>query len=518
MLSKSDLLSHLQCPRMLWLKRHRSDLSRGEGTALDRRVGDGHLVGEKAREALGEYIWPSASDDYAATVEHALSLLAAEPKKAGVEVPLLRASLYIRADALIPEGPGYVLRETKSSSFPLKRDKTPGTPKDHHVNDVAIQAWVMADSGLAMQRTELALLDTQWRYPGDGDYSGLFRQLDVSAEVRERSELVPGWLAAAQDTVEGDMPAAAVGRQCREPYECPYQSFCTELEPVGEEHPITLLPDKAGKDLARKLRETRGYTSLLQPSPEELTGTQSALYQRMQRAHRTGKTILEAAVHEIMRNLPFPRYYFDFEGIDLPVPKWVGVRPFEQIPFQWSCHIERTPGVFEHRAFLDLSGDDPSEPCVRALLQTIDVSDDGPIIVYSQTYEKGRFEGLAQRHPEYADVLTRYIGRLVDLLPMVKQHLYDPRMRGQFSIKKVLPVVAPDLTYEELEEVQEGTGAQVAYLQASFDAALSSQRRAELRDRLLRYCEQDTWAMVEVGSFLEGRGRPQRPQPGVVSA
>jgi hypothetical protein len=107
--------------------------------------------------------------------------------------------------------------------------------------------------------------------------------------------------------------------------------------------------------------------------------------------------------------------------------------------------------------------------------------------------------------------MNRCIERLVDLHPMVKENLYDPRMRGSFSIKKVLPVVAPDLNYEELEEVQEGTGAQVAYLRACFETTLTPERRGLLKDRLLQYCEQDTWAMVEVGYFLEGRGRPVRP-------
>jgi len=512
MLSKTDLLSALQCPRMLWLKQHRPDLFPDASAAMDRRVIDGDIVGTKAREVLGRFVWPPAHSDHAAAVDVALKQLADNPGTPAVEVPMLREGLYSRADALIPEGAGYVLRETKSSTFPLKRDKvTPGKPEEHHLNDVAIQVWTMAGVGLPIQRAELNLLDNQWRYPGNDNYSGLFRQLDVSAEVQARLELVPNWLAAAEEVVSGNMPDVRVGRQCREPYECPYQASCLELEPPGEEHPITLLPDKAGKDLARKLQEARGYTSLLQPTPDELTGKQSALYQRIQHAHRTGETIVEPPVREQMAALAYPRYYFDFEGIDLPVPRWAGVRPYEQVPFQWSCHVERAPGVFEHRAFIDLSGDDPSLSCIRAMLDTIDLDDGGPIIVYYQAYEKGRLEGFSQRHPEHAAAMNRYIERLVDLHPMVKENLYDPRMRGSFSIKKVLPVVAPDLNYEELEEVQEGTGAQVAYLRACFETTLTPERRGLLKDRLLQYCEQDTWAMVEVGYFLEGRGRPVRP-------
>src|SRR6266566_2006106 len=68
----------------------------------------------------------------------------------------------------------------------------------------------------------------------------------------------------------------------------------------------------------------------------------------------------------------------DFEGIDLPVPRWVGVYPYEHVPFQWSCHIEREPGVFAHAEFLDLSGEDPSLRCMDAMRLAIDQYDGGP--------------------------------------------------------------------------------------------------------------------------------------------
>ena len=81
-------------------------------------------------------------------------------------------------------------------------------------------------------------------------------------------------------------------------------------------------------------------------------------------------------------------------------------------------------------------------------------------------------------------------------------------MRGSFSIKAVLPTIAPDLDYDNLEEVTDGTAAQVAYLYAALDPQTAPERRAELRDRLLIYCKQDTWAMVEVAYFLQRLARP----------
>lgn len=514
MLTKSDLQSFLQCPRKLWLEHNKPDLVPTDDPTLYRRATDGNIVGEKAREQLGKgYLWLPTQDDKKEAAEHAKTMLATSPGKPAAEIPMVHGVLYARADALVPEGNRYILRETKASNFPLKSDKkSPGQAKEHHLNDVAIQIYVMEGLELPLGRVELNLLNSQWRYPGNGNYSGLFRQLDVTEEARVRKEKVPEWLREAQAVLSGDMPEVITGKQCSDPYDCPFLAFCKKKDPPGPEHPIELLPDSAGKALARKLRTEKGYTSILEPNSSELTGKNSDLFQRIQLAHKTGKALLKPGSDTLLKKLPYPRYYFDFEGIDLPVPRWKGVRPYEHVPFQWSCHIERSPGVFAHEEFLDLSGDDPSLACIERLQEVIDPADGGPIIVYHMTYEKLRLQELGQRHPQHADTLQRYIDRLFDLLPVVKEHFYDSSMEGSFSIKKVLPVVAPDLDYGELGDVQEGTSAQVAYLYAVFDPNATPNRKADLEKKLRIYCRHDTWAMVEVAHFLAGRGRPPRPE------
>jgi CRISPR/Cas system-associated exonuclease Cas4 (RecB family) len=513
-LTKSDLQSFLQCPRKLWLEHHRQDLMPSDDDPKScRRKVDGNIVGEKARQQLGtNFIWPPGMADMADAAHNARELLAASPDKAAAEVPMVCGNLYARADALIPEASGYVLRETKASSFRLKKDKvTPDVPDSHHLNDVAIQAWVMEGSGLTCARVELNYLNNLWLYPGNEDYAGLFRQIDVTEEAKPLKLLVPDWLQQAENTLASEMPATETGKQCKKPYECPFKDFCIQHDPERPEHPIELLPESAGKKLAAKMRQTKGYESILEPSPGELVGAQADLYRRIQLAHRTGQAVLVPGSDAMMANLPYPRYFFDFEGIDLPVPCWVGVRPFEQIPFQWSCHIERSPGVYELAEFLDLTGDDPSLPCIQRMREVIDTDDGGPIFVYFATYEKGRLEGFAKRHPEHAGLMQKYIDRLVDLLPLVKKYYYHPAMRGSFSIKKLLPVISPSLDYGELDEVQDGIGAQVAYLSAAFDQKTTPERKADLEAKMRIYCRQDTWAMVEVAYFFANESRPVRP-------
>ncbi len=472
------------------------------------------MVNEAARRAIGPtFIWPKGNEDKTAAMNKAIAQMAASPGTPVVEMPLVHEDLYARLDALLPGATGLILQETKSSTFPLKTDKvTPAAPQDNYLDDVAIQAWVLEGCGLPMERAELNLLNSKWAYLGDDNYEGLFRQMDVTAQIEVKKALVPIWLEEAREVIKNGMPVLVTGGQCKKPHDCSFKAFCETLDPPGPEHPIELLPDSGGKGLAKKLKAEKGYVSVLEPQPFEFTGANTALYLRIQKAHREGMAVLEPGADKFMAALPYPRYYFDFEGIDLPVPRWAAVRPYEQIAFQWSCHIERSPGVFEHHAFLDVTGDDPTLPCIEKMREVIDPEDNGPILVFYQTYEKGRLEGMVVRHPEHADLVNGYIGRLVDLHPLVKHHFYDPRMKGSFSIKKVLPVIAPDLDYKDLEEVQEGTGAQIAYLNLAFEA-MEPADWERLRKNALLYCDQDTWAMVELGYFLEGKARPNGLRP-----
>lgn len=510
MLSKSDLAAFRQCPRRLWLETHAPHEADPGNKGSWRRVQDGTLVGNMARNALGaKVVWPQSQETPELAAAAAIALLSNAPGRPGVEIPLLRDGLSARADALIPGRKGYVLQETKSCTFPLKKDGSPGKVDDHLLDDLAIQIWVMTGGALPMERAELNFLNGKWRYPGGGDYSGLFRQYTVGPEIQERIADVPQWLAAAKQVVNGVMPTTATGSHCNQPYACTFHRYCNSIDPKGAEHPIELLPG-AGKRLAKQLRETRGYTSLLEPQFDEFTGKGAPLFRRMQQAHRASIAVLETSSGDTLAALAYPKYYLDFEGINLAVPIWEGVRPYEQIPFQWSCHIENSPHAFEHREFLDLSGSDPSLACMRALLEAIRADGVGPIFVYHQTYEEGRLSEFAQRHPKFAPEMNSLIRRLVDLRPLVESSYYHPGMRGSFSMKKLLPTIAPELAYSELGGVTDGTAAQVAYFAAALDPETTEEEKNQSREDLLRYCKQDTWAMVEVAYHLQRLGRPSR--------
>ena len=133
------------------------------------------------------------------------------------------------------------------------------------------------------------------------------------------------------------------------------------------------------------------------------------------------------------------------------------------------------------------------------LLATL--GNEGPILVYSH-FEKTRLKELADLFPDLADGLNRFIDRLVDLLPLTRQNYYHPEMKGSWSLKMVLPTIAPDIDYGSLEEVQDGGGAQLAYAEA-IDPVATESRRQELTERLLEYCKLDTLALVKLVSFFQ---------------
>src|SRR5262249_20061063 len=145
-------------------------------------------------------------------------------------------------------------------------------------------------------------------------------------------------------------------------------------------------------------------------------------------------------------------------------PAFAGTRPYEALPFQWSCHVETASKQLEHAEFLDTSGAPPMRAVAESLL--VALGTDGPILVYTD-YERRVLAALAERFPDLAAGLNAAIARTVDLHPPTKQHYDHAALNGSWSLKAVLPTVAPDLDYTKLREVQDGLAAQRAYLEAS---------------------------------------------------
>jgi hypothetical protein len=238
-----------------------------------------------------------------------------------------------------------------------------------------------------------------------------------------------------------------------------------------------------------------GYRDIRDVPSSEISGQ---IQERIHRVTREGLPELLPGARAFVDDLPYPRFHLDFETIGPAVPIWPDTRPYQSLPIQWSCHIERSRSLVEHREFLDLSGDPP----MRALAEQLvaDLETQGPVLMYT-SYEKGVIGDLADMFPDIAGELQAIINRLVDLHPVTKANYYHPDMLGSWSIKAVLPTIAPEMDYELLEGINVGTEASSAYLEA-VNPETSEERREEIRVDMLRYCKHDTAAMLKLVQFF----------------
>lgn len=389
------------------------------------------------------------------------------------------AGVRIRADVLMRFPMADRLIEVKAGS----------APKDGYLWDCAIQTWVMRGAGRPVLIASLALIDNNFVYSREGDYRGLLALNDCTEQVEALLPHVPALVEDFKAVIAGPMPDISTGRHCSKPYDCPFHSHCSASEPPPPEYPIEDLP-RAGVALLASLRAAR-LSDLRDVPLEELKNPR---HRRVASAVRSGKAYVSDDFVPMLEGLAYPRYYLDFETIAFVVPRWLNTRPNQQVVFQFSCHIEQSDGTLSHHEFLDLTGNNPSFNVVIALLKTMGGS--GPILVWNKAFEIGRLEELAAIFPSHGKALHDLIERVVDLLDIYRDHYYHRDMHGSWSIKKVLPTVAPELDYRTLE-VGDGFLAQAAYRDAV--APNTSQTfREEIRRNLLDYCKRDTEAMVRL--------------------
>ena len=259
-----------------------------------------------------------------------------------------------------------------------------------------------------------------------------------------------------------------------------------------------LATSRSKNNKLRNLIEVEGVSDLRQVPDELLNPKQLRV-----KTHTLGGSVYfnaDGAAAELAQH-KLPALFLDFETINFAVPIWKGTRPFQQIPFQFSLHRLSRTGKLTHKEFIDLSGQDPSRRFAEALIAAC--GERGPIFVYS-SFESNRIYELAKRFPKLARPLLAIDDRLVDLLPIASEHYYHPDQQGRWSIKNVLPTIAPDLRYDELDGVQDGGMAMMAFREALHPDTAGA-RKVEIEGQLLDYCRLDTEAMVRVWAYFSRR-------------
>ena len=490
-LSKSKITRFEQCPKRLWLSVHRPELAEQDEGA-EARFAIGHEVGRIACALLPDGVMVEAEPDLAAAIARTQALLACRPRRPIFEATLEHDGVLVRIDILEPAARrGWRMAEVKSST----------APKPYHLGDLATQLWVARENGVAITSAAIRHIDNRFTLARQGDHAGLFADTDLTADAGPIVARRPDVAAAARATLAGAEPDIKPGAQCDEPFACEFVGHCHAGLPPGPEWPVTVLPHGGGK---RWL--ALGIDDLLAIDPASLS---NPVHRRVHHATMTGELYHDAAgARAAMAGWAYPRTWLDFETINFAIPRWPGTRPYQQVPFQFSAHVETKAGSVRHHEFLSLDGRDPRRACAEALIGL--VPERGAVIGYNAGFEKGRILELAQAFPDLRVRLAAIAGRMVDLLPVTRASWYHRDQRGSWSIKAVLPTIAPELDYAGLE-VGDGGAAQAAYCEAI--APETPARRREAIDRSLRtYCERDTEAMMVLARRLcAQQTAPARP-------
>lgn len=501
-LSKSKIIAYRQCPKRLWLEVNKPEL-REDSPSSQTKFRVGNQVGELARQIYdsrrtGATI-ASQRDGFPKAFVQTGELLAQADR------PIFEAGFRIEgalafADILLP------VKKGRGQAWKMVEVKSSTVVKDYHKDDIAVQSHIAVASGVNVESVALACIDSKWVYPGDGDYSGLLRETDLTEETLARSSEVEGWIAAARKVADQRQePKVATGDHCHTPFDCGFCNYCNRGT-VKPTYPIDWLPKLGTKKLAELKKQ--GIDDLRHVPDAMLNQKQKRI-----KKHTLAGTVYfdrAGAKADLVRH-GFPALFLDFETVTMAVPIWKGTRPYQQIPFQFSLHRLTALNEVSHVGFLDLSGHDPSQDFAQALIAAC--SKDGPIFVYHAQFEKQRIQELALQYPKLSKALLSLLPRVVDLLPIARKRYYHHAQHGSWSLKDVLPAAVPSLNYSSLSGVQNG-GQAIEAFQEAISPTIKPARKEEIQRQLEAYCRLDTLAMLRLWHLFSGRigAVPEDPQ------
>lgn len=483
MLSKSKYLAGLQCPKRLWLGCHTPDLAPPAGASLHALLEMGAEVGRHARDLFpGGVLIDQEAWEHGEAVARTHDLLANPAIPAVFEAAFEHAGVRIRVDVLERLSDGmWGLREVKSGT----------SVKEVHLDDLAVQAFVLAGCGLRVSSIELIHVNGDYvRGRGDICWQHFFTRVELLTEVIMRLAEVSARVTALHDTLAAPTaPAVLPSPHCFSPRACEFWSHCTSGKPADWIFNLPrLLP---GQFAALQAAGVERISFI----PDDFPLT--ALHARVREAWRTGQGFTSPELARALDGAGPPAHYLDFETINPAIPLYPGTRPYEAVPFQWSLQHVDAAGNVGDQAFLADALADPRRAFIDSLLAALRDQDD-PTIVYSG-FEQRILTALAETYPERAPEIAHIVSRLIDFLSLIRRHVYEPAFGRTFSLKSVAPALVPGFGYDELE-VRDGTEASSAFLALASGTMADAEQ--EVRRNLLAYCKRDTEALVGLHRVL----------------
>ena len=459
MLSKTDFLWYLDAPMHLWARAH-GQLEEKPSLYEQHLMKQGQQVEGLARQYLEGVILP-------------------EYQQAELiwQRPFDNGKYEIRVDALIhdQQANAYDLYEIKSAT---------SVKKDYEI-DLTFQVLLLEEL-LPLRQTTLVHINRDYQQGDRIDIKNYFTHEEISSRVAKRRKSVAALRDAAYATAQ--MPSPQSDFACTKPQSCPCPALC---HPNLPEHPVYDIPYIGKK--AAELREM-GITAIQDiPQNFDLNPKQ----RKHTRAAVTGKPVVDKpAIRGSLDSLKYPLYFLDYETFNPALPLFPGYHPYEHIVFQYSLFRVDQPGSEpQHTDCLLTAPRDPAPEIVRHLLK--DLGNSGAVIVWNQVFEAQRNKDLAIHCPGDAGRLLGINERLYDLMKIFKDgHYVHPDFHGSASLKAVLPILCPNLKYEDLQ-ISQGEEAMLAWYWI-VSGQIPEKEIPGVETALKAYCRLDTFGMIAI--------------------
>lgn len=494
LISKSKYLSGLQCHKLIWHQYNAKHLLPLVDAATQAIFDQGHEVGELAKS-----LYPGGIEikgkpwEMEKLVEGTAAVL-------GQGKPIYEASFsyeggFARVDILVPLGKEYTQRRKDAEGkWDIVEVKSSTSVKDVNLHDLAVQRYLVEGSGLTVDRCILVHIDNSYVRLGEIEPQKLFHAEDVTGQVAELLPSVPKNLKALRKVIQQkSSPDIPIGPQCHDPYDCPLIDVC--WREVTDDSPFSLyrIDKKEAFDLWHSgVRTNRDLPADFEPSERQAIQIQA----------ETGKKpiVNGEALSAFLEKLQYPLYYLDLETFMTAIPMFDGVKPYQQVPFQFSLHVQKKPGAKpEHHSFLADGDEDPRREILPLLKKLLGRS--GSIVAYNAPFEKRILNESVEEFTDFGAWNEEIQERFVDLLePFRSFAYYHPDQHGSASMKDVLPALVGK-SYEGME-ISEGGEASREYLRVTFGEVTVAERK-RVRKALEVYCGQDTLGMVEIVEALQ---------------
>ena len=486
-LTKTDFMRYLQCPRSFWLLKHKPEVypHKKFSDFLKKIVREGYEVERYAQMLFpgGVSLPPTVTTALTKTRE----ALSKKTKTLFQPAVLTDDGLFARADILTRnDDDTYILYEVKSSSSIKKK------AGEDHIKDACFQKITFERSGLRIRKVFIIHLNSDYVRGAEIDPYGLLKKVAVTDAVEKiydetKIEINNALSLLQEKKIEED--GCPCFRKTRSNH-CDAFAYFNGTPP---DHPVWEINRLHQKKLCilldRDIQKIEDIPEDVELNDQQCRQVRSVIEHRPQ--------VDEKRIAEMLSTLTFPLHFFDYESAFSAVPKIIGTRPWQHTPFQYSLHILHTDGSLTHKEHLSetLFG---AEEAVRSLCEMI--GDVGSVISWHAVYEKTINKGMMEMYPQYREALQSINDRMFDLEDVFKEAYTDAAFCGSTSIKKVLPILCPHLSYKDLA-VQEGTQAMEQWFMMveEMDAA----KKARIRDDLLAYCKLDTFAMVEIYNVIK---------------